>query len=575
MRTSITRTLSAATAVWLGLAAAGRAQTSSTAEGARWQPARTRAFIVSLTRFAGGKAPSFATAGRLDDRFVEVLLSRGVPRRRIVYLKDERATTRAIRSEFTRLLRRSQPGELVLFYFGSHGGYNPEKGTCWFVSFDGSLPFDWVFDSIERDFKGSHALLAADCCHSGGLADLAHRGKSRIAYACLSSTYKNQTAWSGWRFLQCLIRGLDGDPVVDRGGRGFIDLQDLAGYTRHYMAFAAEGKPCFTTTAGFDPGMRLAPVRGTKKDPQVGKLVEVRSRKAWAPAEIVDVRGDRFKVHYTADTRTDKDEWVPKDQVWPRAFERFPAGTRLELQGGSDRKWYPGVVVKTWESLHYCRYDGYGPAYNEWFGPSRIRPSFDGSWVGRWANDVGQAGKDTLVLRSGDSDLLTGTWSGNIPLSAERVGKHVFVFEARTPKRSYRGAGRIAGRRLFLDYVAEGGREKYAGWVVLQRAGAVDAVRRDPRAEFGGKWGGTYENSKGGVGDEALELVEAGGRLRGTWSGLAVTGERLGSATFYLTAKRGDLRYRVVGRVDRGGLTLSYSAATRTTRYTGRARLKR
>lgn len=575
MRPSVTSQLLATVALGIGFAVSGRAQDLSTTAVPRWEPAQTRAFIVCLTRFKSEKVIPFSTEDRLDGRLVEVLQQRGVPRNQIVFLKDDQATTRNIRTRFARLLRQSKPGETLFFYFGSHGGYSPKNGNCWLFSFEGSLPFTWIFDAIEGDFKGSRAILAVDSCHSGGIVELVARRKTRIAYACLSSTYKHQIAWSGWRFVQCLIRALEGNPVVDRSGAGHIDLRQLAGYTEHYMAFAAEGKPCFTTTSGFDPRLRLAPVRGKKKAPPVGKLVEVWLRQSWVPAEVVDVKGNRFKVHYTADTRGDKDEWVPKRQVRSPAWERFPVGSRVELQGGSDRKWYPGVVLNTWESLHYCRYEGYAPAYNEWFGPSRIRPSFDGRWIGKWQNDVGEAGKDALVLRATDAEHLTGTWSGTIPLTGERLGQRVFVFEAKTATKWYRGAGRIEGGRLFLDYAAGAGKAKYTGWSILQQGGAVDTPRRDPWAKFTGKWSGTYTNSRGGVGDDTLTLSETGGQLRGVWSGLTVNGERLGNATFSLTATQEDVRYRVIGRVDRGYLILTYSATGKGPRYTGRSTLQR
>lgn len=575
MRPSVTSQLLATMAIGIGFAVSGRAQDPSATAVPRWEPAKTRAFIVCLTRFKSETVAPFSTEDRLDGRLVELLQQRGVPRSQIVFLKDEQATTRTIRGRFAYFLRQSKPGETLFFYFGSHGGYDPKNGNCWWLSFDGSLPFAWVFDAVERDFKGARAFLAVDSCHSGGIVELAARRKTRIAYACLSSTYKHQIAWSGWRFVQCLIRALEGNPVVDRSDSGHIALQQLAGYTQHYMAFVAEGKPCFSTTSGFDPRLRLAPVRGQKKSPPVGKLVEVWSRRSWVPAEVVDVKGNRFKVHYTADTKSDKDEWVAKPQVRSPACERFPIGSNVELQGGSDRKWYPGVVLNTGELLHYCRYEGYAPAYNEWFGPSRIRPSFEGRWIGKWQNDVGEAGKDALTLRAKDPEHLTGTWAGTIPLTGERLGKHLFVFEAKTSNKWYRGAGRIDGKRLCLDYAAGAGKGKYSGWSMLQQTGAVDTPRRDPWATFAGKWSGTYVNSRGGGKDDTLTLSETGGNLRGVWSGLTVNGERLGNATIYLTATQGEVRYRVIGRIDRGYLILTYSATGKGSRYTGCSTLQR
>ncbi len=193
-----------------------------------WNPHKTRAFIICLARFKGEKTPSFSMDDRLDGRFVAVLKKRGVPADQIVFLQDRHATADQIRTAFPALLRKSQPGETLLFYFGSHGSFDPKTGIYSYSAFDKSLPMTWAFDAIERHFKGSQALLFADCCYSGGLVELARKRDTKIAYGCLSSTYCHQTASSGWRFLQCLIRGLEGNPVVSPNGKEEITLADLA-----------------------------------------------------------------------------------------------------------------------------------------------------------------------------------------------------------------------------------------------------------------------------------------------------------------------------------------------------------
>ena len=53
--------------------------------------------------------------------------------------------------------------------------------------------------------------------------------------------------------------------------------------------------------------------------------------------------------------------------------EPFWIGAPVEVQSSADDEWYPGRVLERWESLHFCHYDDYGPEYDEWFGPSRIR----------------------------------------------------------------------------------------------------------------------------------------------------------------------------------------------------------
>lgn len=557
--------------VWLVAAVPSRAGEEPGAPAPIWEPAKTRAFVVSLTQFQGGRMPSFTTDDRLDDRFAALLKKRGVLQDHLVLLKDGQATTTAIQAEFRRLLQNSQPGETLLFYFGSHGGYDAHTGKCWFVSYDGTLPFEWVFDTLERNFRGSQAIVTADSCHSGGIVEIAAQRRSRISYACLSSTHKHQTAWSGWRFLQCLLRGLEGSPAVDQANRGYSDLQGLADYTERYMAFAAEGKPQFIATGGFDPRLHLATTTA-RRSPRVGQLVEVASGNGWVRAEIVDVNGKQLRVHETKDTRSDDDAWVPQYQVRPPVYPRYAAGTRVELQGASSRRWFSGRVLDSWESLHLGHYDGYSPEYDEWFGPSRIRLALDGAWIGKWENDVGQSGGDSLVLQTvpaGDRQMFRGTWSGELPVTVERFGDRLLLLESRSSDRSYRGAGRIEGQRLHVEYAARGAGKPYFGRSVFQQAGKVVTVGGEARAEVAGDWSGTYENSRGGAGDDSLKLTEQDGILRGSWSGLSVAGERLGDTSLYLEAGQGEVHYRVVGYVERDRLMLGYAATDKRSRYTG------
>ena len=541
-----------------------------------WQPAKMRVFIVCLAEFENGRLHSFTPSERLDDRLAELFHQRGVPADQVLLLKDQHATTQNIQSQFTSFLQKSRPGELLVFLFSSHGGYDPKTDKYSFYTYDSKLSFAWAFDTIERDFRGSHAILSADCCYSGGIADLAAKRKTPIAYACLSSTYDHQIAWSGWRFIQCLNRGLAGDPVVDLNGDRQITLDELAAYTAHYMAFAAEGKPIFKTTGGFDPKLRLA-TTATQKSPRAGELLEARSGYRWAKAEILDSQAERCKIHFTRDTKTNGDGWVAAKTLRPFEFERFAVGATVNVQDDDDA-WHPAQVLERFESLHRCRYKSRSSVPDEWFGPSRIRPSLAGSWSGKYENDLGETDSDTLLFRQDEGDALQGAWSGNVKLTGERIGKDVFLFEAGTDKRLYRAAGQVAGELLEFEYCAHcnnGERGQYYGWTRFSREGQIAAAPRSPRSEFAGRWLGSYENSRSGSGKETLELTEKAGHLQGDWSDVRVRGERLGTSVFYLEGASGERKYRVVGRVHESQLRLDYSATEGDDRYFGWSILNR
>jgi hypothetical protein len=538
------------------------------AEQTSWQPATTRAFIVSLARFQGDRLHSFSPDERLDDRFAQLFQERGIPASQILLLKDEQATSQNIRQEFTTFLRKSKPGETLLFYFGSHGAFDPETGKYSFCAFDDDLSFTWALNAIERDFRGSRALLMTDCCYSGGMVDLIAARKSSVAYACLSSTYSHQTAWSGWRFMQCLMRGFAGNPVVDLDGDGNVGLDELAVYTEGYMAFAAEGKPMFTTAHGFPAKLQLAKVT-KEKAPRSGELVEVNSGTKWEKAEIVDARGPQFKAHFTKDTRSKDDVWIPQERIRAFEFKPYPVGFSVEVQDSSEDAWHSARALNHWKSLHWCRYDGRSSIYDEWFGPNRIRAGLAGSWSGTWKNDLKESGPETLNLHLDEGDQIRGTWSGNVTVKGERLANDMFIFEGSIPNRFYRCVGRIEAGQVALAYCAHRDQGHYHGCAALRRSGEVPDPVWDPRAEFAGNWTGSYENSGGGSGVETLELSEQDDQLMGNWSGVRVSGERIGPATFYLAGTLGERKYRVVGRVTKGRLALNYSATTGSERYVG------
>jgi hypothetical protein len=309
------------------------------------------------------KQSSFATDERLDGKLADFFIDKGISKEMVKLLLDKHATVKHTQKEFTQFMKDSKPGELLIAYISGHGC--PGQFCC----YDGELDWAWFFDTIEKDFKGQRVLLMSDCCFSAGPVELAKKRKSKIAYACLSST-AHQVAGSGWRFCQCLMRGFAGNPVVDRDGNGHIELQELAEYTKHYMAFCAEGMPMFTTTAGFSPKLQLAKTKGKKRD-NVGDLVEAKLDGNWSQAEIIGVRPKGFRVHFAEDTKTDNDRNVTKDEIRPFVYPEFKVGDSIMIKDGN--AWKRAKVADTFDSLFRCRLPNDGPDDGEWYGPSRIR----------------------------------------------------------------------------------------------------------------------------------------------------------------------------------------------------------
>jgi hypothetical protein len=376
---SKSRFLKRSTAVGMGLVLfmALKPEWAAAADGSNdlhWEPAKTRVFIACLYRYKGDKKATWDTSERMDGKMAKFFQERGVPKQHIIHLMDDEASLANVKKHFTQLMQESKPGELLVFYFGGHGSYGDHHKPGSLCLFDQQFDPNWLFDEMEKDFKGSRALLFADCCFSGGIVELAKKRKTAaIGYACLSSTYSTQEATSGSRFQLCLMRGFEGDPRVDLNGDGHVDFEELATYTERYMAFAAEGKPMFTTTKGFNPKLHLAPTEGRKRE-HVGSLVEVKSSNQWWKAEIIGVTPKGFKIHYTDDTKSTNDKEVAEAEVRKHQYTHFKVGEEVSVKCMIDDKWYPAKVLGTFESLCHCRLEGNNPpATDQWFGPSRIR----------------------------------------------------------------------------------------------------------------------------------------------------------------------------------------------------------
>ncbi len=339
-----------------------------------WDPANTRVFVVCLAWFKGESPEhsSFTLEDRNDGALVGLFESRGVPAKNITFLEDAAATTAGVRAALTAALAASKPGETLIFYYGSHGGYDPKAEAWRFSTFDGSIPMTWARETIDAEFRGARALLLSDSCYSGGLVALAEKPSARVAYAAISSTYRHNVAWSAWRFIDALMRGFGGSNVVDADADGYVTLGELGRFTERHMAFVAEGKPELFMSPGFSKETRIASVSKPKKDERIGRYVKAEWHGAWYKAEVEDADGARVKVHYTSYDHK-SDEWLGPERVKEPDAPRFAPGDKVEAQASGSKKWYPAKVLERWEAMHLVHWDGYSSAYDEWMGPSRIR----------------------------------------------------------------------------------------------------------------------------------------------------------------------------------------------------------
>lgn len=344
-----------------------------------WDPARTWVCAIGVLEWKkSGDWTSFESKDRRDAQLVEFFKSRGVPQDHIAYLQDREAMLDSIRETMAAHLAKTAAGDLLVFYYCGHGSAREDGSVC-FANYDaGEKGKDWtvtdILDAIEKDFKGDRALLLADCCHSGSLADeAAKRPRSRIAFAALASSSANQVSTGNWTFTQSLLDGLRGHPLIDANADGSVTLGEMAGYSKEDMALFEGQRAAFTATDRFAASTKMAKSVGEKPGERIGERVEVLWEGDWWKARIVEAVGEKVKVRWIqiGYDSADSDEWHGPEEVRPLQPRTWPknAAVDVEWQG----KWWPAKVIDTDGPLHLIHYDGYGEVWDEWVGAGRMR----------------------------------------------------------------------------------------------------------------------------------------------------------------------------------------------------------
>ena len=283
-----------------------------------WEPKRTWVFIVGLLKWKDSETfPSFPQANRRDAQLADFFRREGVPANQLVFLRDEQATIRRVRTEFSEMLSQTREGDSLFVYFTGHGYKSDDERTTFFATYDASEHTSgWstrsIVEEINWGFRGSQVLLTADCCFSGALARDARRLDSRLAYACFTSATSDEESTQNWTFTEMLLAALRGKSYADLNNDGEVTLSELAENERRDMTFAEDQQTSFTSR-GVSTNMVLAPAQ-EPSSPQIGRRVVVRSEGDWYKARIVDARGTRYRVHYYGYEDSD-DEWVTSRQI--------------------------------------------------------------------------------------------------------------------------------------------------------------------------------------------------------------------------------------------------------------------
>ena len=344
----------------------------SGAADSAWQPAHTWIFAVGVLNFDVKGLATWPDEGRVDAKMIEAFRARGVPAEHIVFLKNSEATHANIQKRFVELLGRTGAGETLVFYYAGHGGrnYQVPARTCSFVSYDTNAywPVGSVFEAIEKHFKGSTAILLADCCHSGALAVEAAQRHDRIAYGVLTSAHVSSKSTGNWTFTQCLVDVLNGGPLADFNGDGKITFAEAAHYCEEEMAFCEKQISSSATVGGFNPEIILSTV-AAPHHPHMGEHIEGEDQGKWWRAKVLDSKEQKcFVSWYGWDKKYDC--WLPPQRMRAPQLKAVAVNTHGEVEWENQR--YPATVIGSKLGLIFVHYDGYPATDDEWVTPERF-----------------------------------------------------------------------------------------------------------------------------------------------------------------------------------------------------------
>ena len=346
--------------------------------------ASTWAFIVSVLEWQETASYiSFPKAARRDAELVRYFTEdRKVPADHILVYKDSQAKLADLKADLRSFAARGKPGDLFFFYYAGHGD-REKPGITYLIPFDGksadvagtAWSVDDILEELESGFKGSWVLLAADCCHSGGLCQAASSLGKKAAYGCLASAQSSSPSTGEWTFTDSLLRGLTGSSRADLDGDRRVDFSELASHIESEMAFGERQLSAAAVTGRFTPATKLADVsRSDLALPRV--VVRWRDGRDYNGTVLGDCATDGGRpgqmIRYGG-YKESADECVEASAVRPYSVpaRRFAAQTKVYAEW--EKSWYAATVLDYRLGLHRIGYDGFSEYWDEWVPADLLR----------------------------------------------------------------------------------------------------------------------------------------------------------------------------------------------------------
>jgi hypothetical protein len=341
-----------------------------------WEPARTVVFAAGLLRWARRDLyDAMPRAERRDRVLIDTLVHRGVPRERITFLRDHEATLAAARAGLRAAIDAAGPDDTFVFYWAGHGD-RTEAGSSYACPFDAGddtsascLGYDEIMRTLEEHGRMARALLFADTCYSGALAEAAVARVGGPERAGFGASSASQTSTGAWTFTDAIIAAFGGDAEADRDRNGIVTVGDLARFVEEEMAFADGQLATTQQTSAFPRLLQLSPAAAAPCA-RYGERIEVMQDGSWWPATITGEPVPQLAVHYDGYTQR-WDAVVDASETRPYAPTTYASGTRVSVQWNDD--WYPATIREARLGVHRVHYDDYADVWDEWVSIDRVR----------------------------------------------------------------------------------------------------------------------------------------------------------------------------------------------------------
>lgn len=383
------------------LLASGRAGAESL------DPKTTWAVVAGVLEWQDPGLDSFPKEHRKDRALFDKLGEIGVPSAQRTLLLDEDATAAAIGEALAGVVARAGSEATLIFYFAGHG-VRDDDGRIIFTSSDTRL------DRLDRTglemgrlrqmlsgFRGKRLILLADCCHSGGLGEVAKALSGARQTVALTSSQASNISTGNWTFTQTLIDGFSGRALLDRNDDGTLTFSELATEVEEAMCHRERQRYGFASF-GVAPSLVIAkaakPKTGAGVPAEKAGAFEVRN---WIKTEDEQIgrileldsspKGGRALVEFFNYSDVSS-AWLPLANLEPDQLETWPAGTELRVSW--ENKVWDAKVREVEGGFMLITYPGFDSNWDEWIsddrvvGPKRKQPApgdrVKVEWKGRW-----------------------------------------------------------------------------------------------------------------------------------------------------------------------------------------------